>query len=125
MSVLFGLVAAVAAKLAPRDVEITRLQAEIDALKRQRDEARAQCQILEDEITIERRWRRHWQSLVESPSQQMQAQAQLQQIMAMQAAAQNQVAQFQNIGMLGAQNLNLGYEWCNCVPARHDMFVKA
>ena len=32
-----------------------------------------------------------------------------------------QLAQHQ--GLLGAQALQMPGEWCNCVPARHDMFL--
>ena len=42
----------------------------------------------------------------------------------------NQGAQYQNqmlgqaVGLLGAQNLINAELWCNCVPARHDMFLR-
>jgi hypothetical protein len=49
-------------------------------------------------------------------------------------AAQAQLAQYQNyqqnqglgqaMGLLGAQNLIDTELWCNCVPARHDMFLR-
>ena len=44
-----------------------------------------------------------------------------------QLAQQQQLAAMQqnylNQGLLGAQGLQMPGEWCNCVPARHDMFL--
>ena len=44
-----------------------------------------------------------------------------------QLAQQQQLAAMQqnylNQGLLGAQGLQMPAEWCNCVPARHDMFL--
>lgn len=72
------------------------------------------------------------QSLVEQTSraalerQAQYAQYQAQAAMAQQAQyqnAQNFYSQGQGLGMLGAQSLIDAELWCNCVPARHDMFL--
>jgi hypothetical protein len=63
------------------------------------------------------------------------AQWQQAQGLAMAQYAQQQAQQYQqnlaamqqqnslNQGLLGAQGLQMPAEWCNCVPARHDMFL--
>ena len=80
------------------------------------------------------------QIALQQAAAQMQAQAQVMQSQAMQSQlaqynqqaalnAQNYGAQFQNrmlgqaAGLLGAQMIDAEL-WCNCVPARHDMFLK-
>ena len=50
-----------------------------------------------------------------------QAQAHLQQ---MTKVAQNAMVHGQRMMMLGAQGLIDAELWCNCVPARHDMFLR-
>jgi len=150
MSVLTTLAlmtSAVVAKLRepPVDVEITRLQAKVDDLDRQLTN-------FERDLAIARLQADRWRALAERREEQqrpagpdfgvhqiteemrlrLQAQFQAQQLMAMaqsqQANMNMQQAQYhqglaqQNYfqGNLGAQAQAL--EWCNCVPARHDMF---
>ena len=36
----------------------------------------------------------------------------------------SQAQQYMQQGLLGAQTLNNSELWCNCVPARHDMFLR-
>jgi SLT domain-containing protein len=124
---------AVVAKLRepPVDVEITRLQAKVDDLNRQLTN-------FERDLAIARLQADRWRALVERREEQrvseemLRAQTQTQQLMAMayqqqaninaQQAQQGQALAQQNYfqGNLGSQAQAL--EWCNCVPARHDMF---
>jgi hypothetical protein len=41
----------------------------------------------------------------------------------LQMAAQQNLAAYQNQGLLGAQTFDPQL-WCNCVPARHDLFIR-
>jgi hypothetical protein len=134
MSVLTTLAlmtSAVVAKLRepPVDVEITRLQAKVDDLNRQLTN-------FERDLAIARLQADRWRALVERREAQqraagpnfgvcvseemLRAQAQMQQLMAMAQHHQGLAQQNYSQGNLGAQAQAL--EWCNCVPARHDMF---
>jgi len=147
LTTLAFMTSAVVAKLRepPVDVEITRLQAKVDDLDRQLTN-------FERDLAIARLQADRWRALAERREEQqrpagpdfgvhqiteemrlrLQAQFQAQQLMAMaqsqQANMNMQQAQYhqglaqQNYfqGNLGAQAQAL--EWCNCVPARHDMF---
>jgi hypothetical protein len=93
------------------DVEITRLKDQLAKVADDRDMWRDRA--LEAEEWQEAQWR--------------QAQAQSLQNAANVQLAQSQVAQQQGFGqmgyLLGAQALQMPGDWCNCVPARHDMFL--
>ena len=151
LTTLALMTSAVVAKLRepPVDVEITRLQAKVDDLDRQltnfeRDLAIARLQADRWRALAERREEQQRPAgpdfgvhqITEEMRLRLQAQFQAQQLMAMaqsqQANMNMQQAQYhqglaqQNFygeglpQMLGQQAQAL--EWCNCVPARHDMF---
>jgi chromosome segregation ATPase len=125
MSVLTTLalmVTSLVAKPQPPDVEITRLQAKIDELERQLEDIRRD---VDGWMDIAQRWRARYEALRPNNEEIVRAQMQAQQLMAMAQsqsmqqtiAAQNSLYCQQMPGLAGA------YEgFCNCVPARHDMF---
>lgn len=136
----------------PVDVEITRLQAKLDKLEREFEDINRELDQTILDLTTSRIEADRWRALAERREEQqrpagpdfgvhqiteemrlrLQAQFQAQQLMAMaqsqQANMNMQQAQYhqglaqQNYfqGNLGVQAQAL--EWCNCVPARHDMF---
>ena len=151
LTTLALMTSAVVAKLRepPVDVEITRLQAKVDDLDRQltnfeRDLAIARLQADRWRALAERREEQQRPAgpdfgvhqITEEMRLRLQAQFQAQQLMAMaqsqqanmnaQQAQHHQGLAQQNFygeglpQMLGQQAQAL--EWCNCVPARHDMF---
>jgi hypothetical protein len=138
---------AVVAKLRPPvDVEITRLQTKVDDLESRLEDVNRELDQTILDLTTKRIEADRWRALVERyqgrEEQQrpagpnfgvhqiteemrlrMQAQFQAQQLMAMAQSQQLAQQNFYGEGlpqMLGAQAQAL--EWCNCVPARHDMF---
>jgi hypothetical protein len=144
LSTLALLVTTAAVKLkANREAEdparaIAELEAQRDELRRERDDWRARAEAWR-ERALERIEVRPPQAAGPDfrPPQLAQAQlAQWQQAqgLAMAQYAQQQAQQYQqnlgmqqqnylNQGLLGAQALQMPAEWCNCVPARHDMFL--
>jgi hypothetical protein len=140
---------AVVAKLRPvnADVEITRLQAKLDELNSklsdfERDLAISRLQADRWRALVERYQGREEQQRPAGPDfrahqemrERLQAHYQAQQLMAMAQAQQMNMnaQQAQHHQGLAQQNYfqgNLGaqaqttLEWCNCVPARHDMFL--
>lgn len=125
------------------DVEITRLQARVDDLERQLDEAKAVAVRLGVERDTARMVVERWQGRAEQqvpagpnfmPVHQINEATR--QHMMMQAQAQQQSALAKGQAAMNAQNLNQGIfgqqalgqysqeqAFCNCVPARHDMFT--
>ena len=109
----------------PRDVTIRRLEAEINDLKRERDDWR----------TMAENWRAHAYERADIRREQQQAAAMpLPQIVPIEAAMEyvNQqlqatvAQQAQRASGLAQQGQNLlsSFEgFCNCVPARHDLFL--
>ena len=131
LSTTFALLASLAAgkpKKDPRDVEIGALKAQVDDLKRERDEWRAVARGYRDLMNDGTLRRANPLGEATQVAQFMQAQQQ---------AAQNPVAQnmmAQNLVQQSPHNLvGLGQyqmaqclnpeNWCNCVPARHDLFL--
>ena len=124
LSTLALLVTAASAKLRPAREDPARaiadLEAQRDELRRERDDWRARAEA----------WRARAITDI-PPTQELQWYAAAQQL-AQQMAQQNQAYQQQNAkmvqqnlyqqGLLGAQGLNPEL-FCNCVPARHDMFL--
>ena len=117
------------------DVEITRLKDQLNKVADDRDMWRERALEAEDRaiVTVDAPQPAgpdfrppelaQWQE-----AQWRQAQAQSLQNAANAQLAQSQVwAQQQGLGqmgyLLGAQSLLMSGEWCNCVPARHDMFL--
>jgi hypothetical protein len=96
MSLLSLLAAAVIAK--PRDAEIVALKADVDNLKRERDEWR--------EVAV------RYRSMVHNDIAWVQVQT---------AQLAQQTAAHQYNQALSAQNF---WEFCNCVPARHDLLTR-
>lgn len=99
------------------DVEITQLREQLEEARRQRDEWRERCiQAIPSPQDI------FAQNAI------MAQMAQTQQYHALMNQNAQQVHQWDQNGLnthqLGAQNLLMGEEWCNCVPARHDMFLR-
>jgi hypothetical protein len=122
------------------DVEITRLKEQVADLTRELEAERAQSWRNQPIVTVDApqpagpdfrppeyaqaqalNWR----------AQQAHAQAQYHQQMAAQQMnavgyQQDLIGQLQGLQqghLLGAQSLEMPGEWCNCVPARHDMFL--
>lgn len=152
LSTLALLVTTAAVKLKPsREAEdparaIAELEAQRDEFRRERDDWRARAEAWR-ERALERIEARPPQAAGPDfrPPQLAQAQlAQWQQAQGInpyyaaqqlgqqaqqnaQLAQQQQLAAMQqnylNQGLLGAQGLQMPGEWCNCVPARHDMFL--
>ena len=118
LSTLALLVTAASAKLRPAREDparaIAELEAQRDELRRERDDWRARAEA----------WRARAITDI-PPTQELQWYAAAQQL-AQQMAQQNQLAAMQTPnyqqGLLGAQALNPSM-FCNCVPARHDMFL--
>jgi hypothetical protein len=102
MSLLSLLAAAVIAKRPdPRDAEIVALKADVDDLKRERDEWR--------EVAV------RYRSMVHNDIAWVQVQT---------AQLAQQTAAHQYNQTLSAQNLAMPWEFCNCVPARHDLLTR-
>ena len=115
LSTLGLLVTAASAKLRPEREDPARaiadLEAQRDELRRERDDWRARAEA----------WRARAITDI-PPTQELQWYAAAQQL-AQQMAQQNQLAAMQTPQyLLGAQALNPSM-FCNCVPARHDMFL--
>jgi len=154
LTTLALMTSAVVAKLVNPDVEMTRLQAKIDDLEGQLTEAKTVAVVLGRErdqlrVLVERYQGREDQQrpagpdfsvhqITEETRLRLQAHLQAQQLMAMAQAQCNQaqLAQQNFYGqgiqqMLGLQHNQLGSQlagahegFCNCVPARHDMFLR-
>jgi hypothetical protein len=129
------------------DVEITRLQARVDDFERQltdleRSLAESRLEADRWRALVERYQGREEQQrpagpdfsshhITEEMRLRLQAQHQASQLMAMAQAQQNQLmAQYhqqdppQNaFNGLGQMTQAQALDWCNCVPARHDMFL--
>lgn len=115
----------------PDNARIVALEAELDDLKRDLGEARAQRDRWE---TLAIGWQRRYEQAInpvvarEIAAQEV-AQRQMNQLMqAQMAQSQNaQMAQYHQAQMMGMQNqvglLGAFEGFCNCVPARHDMFL--
>jgi septal ring factor EnvC (AmiA/AmiB activator) len=130
MSIFALMISAVAAKLRSElaDVEITKLKAQIDDLDRQLTDVKRDLATMRIECD---RWRalvERYQGRAEQP--QRIAEEQTRQLMGMAQAQQAQYSQH-NIANQVQQNQVLGsglsqmieQHFCNCVPARHDMFL--
>ena len=154
LTTLALMTSAVVAKLVNPDVEITRLQAKIDDLEGQLTEAKTVAVVLGRErdqlrVLVERYQGREDQQrpagpdfsvhqITEEMRLRLQAQYQMRQLQAMAQSQQalQMLAQQNFYGegipqMLGLQHNQLGAQlagahegFCNCVPARHDMFLR-
>jgi hypothetical protein len=115
--------AAIRPKFDPRDREIIALKAEVNDLRRERDDARIEADRWR---ALARRWEERFQA---RQSPEVIAQYQAQQLLGQQYAHMQQYAQMQQgLGQkLGMQNVqapqSLFEGFCNCVPARHDLFL--
>jgi chromosome segregation ATPase len=104
-----------AAELAKAKDEVAELEAKLADARRERDDWQARAEA--------------WRARAEPPPQMQENAQYLQQLQTL--AQQNTLAaqqhQLQNAQvycqLLGAQGLQMPGEWCNCVPARHDMFL--
>jgi hypothetical protein len=142
MSVLTTLalmVTSFVAKPRPHDVEITELKALVDELNRQLMEARTVAVRLGHQRDEARLEGDRWRALVEryqgrkeqqrpagpdfgAQLERDRARAQAQQLMAM--GQSQQYPATQQYALAAAQGLQeQGRMFCNCVPARHDMFL--
>jgi hypothetical protein len=154
LTTLALMTSAVVAKLHNPDVEMTRLQAKIDDLEGQLTEAKTVAVVLGRErdqlrVLVERYQGREDQQrpagpdfsvhqITEEMRLRLQAQYQMRQLQAMAQSQQalQMLAQQNFYGegipqMLGLQHNQLGAQltgahegFCNCVPARHDMFLR-
>lgn len=124
---IFGSLALMATALfarpRPPDVEITELKAKIDDLTRERDEARVERDRWR---SLAFSWERRYELASEYPNlaQRMAQHAQMAQHPQMAQQAQMAMMNAYPQGMLGAQGLQLPADYCNCVPARHDMLIR-
>jgi hypothetical protein len=140
LTILALMTSAVVAKPRSPDAELTRLQTRVDELERElKDIGRS--------VTALRLETDRWQALVErqmlagpdfgphhiTEEMRLRMQAQHQQLaqqtqynQGLQMAMQNQALQAQHgIADPGHRHGLLGFEgFCNCVPARHDMFLR-
>jgi chromosome segregation ATPase len=124
-----AVVAKVHKPLVNTDVEITKLKAQVDDLERRLKNLQGD---LDGWMDIAQRWRARYEARRSDEAEILQAQAQAQHLMAIVQRQQAQYAQSQQhhqglaqqnyfqVGLGQAQAL----EWCNCVPARHDMFLR-
>ena len=133
-SILAFVVAGVAAKnrradrpdkkrIAELEVKIAELE---DAIATANVQARRDQELID--IWRERALAPPPQIAQQQAAQMLQAQAYAQQMNFQNAAYQNQglaqLGQQAPLGLLGAQTLIDRELWCNCVPARHDMFLR-
>jgi len=103
----------------PRDTEIAELKAKIDDLNRQLNDVRDDR---DGWMRMAEAWRARYYGQDSAMRQIAQAQQQAQQLM----AYGQQAAVYQGqLGQLSQQQLqSQQFEgFCNCVPARHDMFL--
>jgi hypothetical protein len=110
-----GFVAKQPVKVDPRDAEIAQLKTQVDDLRSERDRW----------MDLAEAWRGRYYGSDSAMQQVAQAQAQAQQLMAYSQQAQAaqmlaQQPQYQQDGLI-----NQAFYNCNCVPARHDMFLGA
>jgi hypothetical protein len=133
-SVILAFAPALAAKLKrePVDLELFEAREEAEHLRLELAEARAACigameerNALREALALERRVAMDWRDRALGPDRQ----AQMAQLAQMHQAQQN-ISPYQQASlgmqaqaMLNAQNAFAFGDFCNCVPARHDMLL--
>jgi hypothetical protein len=151
LTTLALMTSAVVAKLhEPSDVEATRLQAKVDDLERELEDVNRELDRTILDLTTSRIETDRWRVLVErhqgregqrqllprtpeldaefraqQQTRALMAYAQMQQVQAQTQQMQMDQQYFQQNQGLAQQGLQGAYEsFCNCVPARHDMFLQ-